>query len=312
MKNSMKDKVIIIPGPTAVGKTEIAIDLALRMNGAIISADSMQIYKYMDIGSAKPTKEELEKVQHYLIDEIDPREPFSVADYKECCEKYIREIISSGKIPIITGGTGLYINSILYDMDFSEAEPDLNYRKQLMEKAKTHGNSYVHEKLRAIDMDLYHRIHPNNLKRVIRALEIYKNTGEIVQSFEESFRKKDDYDYILIGLMRNRQELYDRINHRVDILIQAGLIDEVKELLEKGLKISDISMKGIGYKEVIEYLEGSRDLEETVELIKRNTRRYAKRQMTWFRRYDDVKWCNLSDYTLKEDAINAIIELVKI
>ena len=311
MGNAMKDKVIIIPGPTAVGKTDISIELALRINGEIISADSMQIYKYMNIGSAKPSKDEMQKVRHYLIGEIDPREPFSVADYKVLCKSYIKEILNKGKTPIITGGTGLYINSILYDMNFSQSESDLEYRKQLEEEVLKYGNTFIHEKLKAIDLDLYNRIHPNNVKRVIRALEVYKNTGAIINSFEESFVKNNDYDYILTGLIRDRKELYDRINQRVDFLIKLGLVEEVKSLMEKGLRLSDISMKGIGYKEVIDYLQGNHNLEDTIDIIKRNTRRYAKRQITWFKRYNEIKWYNLSNYTLKEDTINAIIDFIR-
>lgn len=307
----MKKPVIVIVGPTAVGKTEISIELALKIQGEIISADSMQIYKYMDIGSAKPTKEEINDIPHYLIDEIDPAEPFSVSDYQKLAKHYIQQVIRKGKTPVIAGGTGLYVNSLLYKMDFSSMPSDTSFREALEKEAEEHGNEYLHNRLKRIDMHLAERIHPNNVKKVIRAIEVYEQTGEIMKDFGESFIPNEDYQYILIGLTRHREELYDRVNKRVDVLIQSGLIDEVKSLLHSGLTEENISMKGIGYKEVIGYLHDEYDLEYAIWLIKRNTRRYAKRQLTWFRRYDHIKWYNLSEYIYKKDIISDILLNIK-
>lgn len=307
----MNKPVIVLVGPTAVGKTEISIDIALKMNGEIISADSMQIYKYMNIGSAKPSKEEMKGIKHYLIDEIDPSGPFSVSDFQKKARSYIQTIINKNKLPIIAGGTGLYVNSILYNMDFSAMPSDNTLRDRLEEEAKLYGNQYLHDKLKEIDVSLAERLHPNNVKRVIRALEVYYQTGEKIKEFEESFIENTDYKYILIGITRDREELYDRINKRVDLLIEEGLVDEVKNLMAMGLSEDDISMKGIGYKELIGYLNGEYEYDYAVWLIKRNTRRYAKRQLTWFNRYTNIKWYNLSEYTFKDDIINDILYYIK-
>lgn len=306
----MNKNVIFITGPTAIGKTLYAIELAKAINGEIISADSMQIYKYMDIGSAKPSAEELQAVKHYLVDEIDPREDFSVAEYQKIAKKYINKILDMGKVPIISGGTGLYINSLLYDMDFSVMPKQDSLRQELEEEARLHGNDYIHNKLLELDEEAASRIHPNNVKKVIRAIEVTKCSGEGMSDFSQSFVKTKDYNSILICLTRDREELYDRINMRVDILIQSGLVEEIKGLLEMGLTEENISMKGIGYKEILRYLSGEYDLEEGIRLVKRNTRHYAKRQLTWFRRYNEAEWINLSHYNSKEaviDAINGVI-----
>lgn len=303
----MKKPVVIIVGPTAVGKTELSVDIASRIHGEIISADSMQIYKFMNIGSAKPTEEERKGIAHYLIDEIDPSKPFSVSDYRNIAKSYIKEISDRGKIPVITGGTGLYVHSIIYDMDFAAQPSNDSFRKNLEIEAQKYGNTYIHDKLKAIDSALADRIHPNNTKKMIRALEVFYQTGEIIKDFEESFVENNDYNYILVGLTREREELYDRINKRVDMIMEAGLLKEVKDLLASGLTNDNISMKGIGYKELIGFLNGEYDLDHAVWLIKRNTRRYAKRQLTWFKRYKNIYWKNLSEYTLKEDVVNDIL-----
>lgn len=287
-------KVVIIVGPTAVGKTEYAIKTAHKFNGEIVSADSMQIYKYMDIGSAKPTAEEQRAAKHYLVDEIDPRREFSVAEYCPMAKNYIEKIFAKGMLPIISGGTGLYVNSLIYDMDFAKAPKDDAERRRLQGILTAAGPNYLHRILENCDSDAAGRIHPNNTKKVIRAIEAAK-TGEKIPDFENSFKKTSDYEYLLIGLDRNREELYERINMRVDIMINAGLKKEIKELMDKGLDSGDISMKGIGYKEIIGSLKGEYDMDTAAELIKRNTRRYAKRQLTWFRRYPDIHWFNLSE-----------------
>ena len=279
----MKKQIIIIAGPTAVGKTEYAIETAKAINGEIVSADSMQLYKYMDIGSAKPTAEELSQVKHYLVDEIDPREKFSVAQYQKLAKAAIREIFDKGRVPVISGGTGLYINSLMYEMDFAAPPSDEAFRKELEDTALKKGRDYLHSKLAELDPDAAARIHPNNVKKVIRAIEAAQN-GNKIKDFNNAQIPAADYDVLLAGLTRDRAELYERINRRVDILIERGLVDEVSSLMQMGLGYDDISMKGIGYKEIIGSLEGKYTIDEAIELIKKNTRHYAKRQLTWLRR----------------------------
>jgi len=261
----------------------------------------------MDIGSAKPDQEELRLARHHLIDEIDPREPFSVAQYQKRAKTAIADIFARGKTPIISGGTGLYINSLIYDMDFSAPPVDGDYRSELEQLAATKGNAYLHERLAEKDPDAAERIHPNNLKKMIRALEVIENASSGIKSFENSFVKTADYETELICLNRNREELYERINQRVDTLIERGLVEEVQSLLDKGLTFDDISMKGIGYKEIIGHLNGEYDLAQAILMVKQHTRNYAKRQITWFKRYEPMQWFNLSDYESDEHAIESII-----
>lgn len=301
----MKKKIIIIVGPTAVGKTDLSVELAKELNGEIVSADSMQIYKHFNIGSAKPTQEEMQGIKHYLIDEVDPFTNYSAAEYQEHAKKYINEIFEKGKTPIIVGGTGLYVNSLIFDMDFSKSVQDFQYRAELEKLAEEHGNQYVHELLKVIDPKSYEKLHYNNLRKVVRALEIFKVTGETIHDFSSDLVKTEDYDYTFIGLTRNRKRLYVRINKRVDIMVEQGLLDEVKMLKDMGLNESNTSMQGIGYKEVVPYLEGRYDLETMMSLLKQNSRRYAKRQMTWFRRYDDITWF---DYDTEDNIKESIIK----
>lgn len=303
--------VIFVAGPTAVGKTKYAIEIAKAFQGEIISADSMQIYKYMDIGSAKPSKEELAEAKHYLVDEIDPSVEFSAAEYQLLAKKYIEKVFRENKTPIVSGGTGLYLNSLIYDMDFSVMPKQDRFRKELEQEAKLYGAEHVHDRLKTLDPAAAERIHPNNLKKVIRAIEVVETTGEGIREFQESFIPTKDYDCILIGLTRDREELYRRIDIRVDHLMEAGLVKEIESLLEKGLTEDSISMKGIGYKEIISYLHGEYDLAEAVRLVKQNTRRYAKRQMTWLRRYQDMIWFNLSEYETEEKALSVIFEVIR-
>lgn len=305
-----KRKLVIVAGPTAVGKTHFAINLALALNGEIINCDSMQIYKHMNIGSAKPTKEEQSLVPHYLVDEISPLEPFSVAKYQKLAKGYIETIFSKGKLPIVSGGTGLYINSILYDMDFSAPPENNDFRDKMFKFASEKGNNALHNMLKASDPEAAERIHYNNVKKIVRALEAV-NLGRNIKDFSSSPIKTKDYAPILLTLTRNREELYDRINKRVDLIIENGLIGEVKDLLSMGLNEEYISMKGIGYKEIIGYLQGKYDLNEAIHLIKRNTRHLAKRQITWFKRYDDMTWFNISDYKREESCISEIITWLK-
>lgn len=281
----IKKDILVLGGPTAVGKTDLSIKLAKELNGEIISADSMQIYKYMDIGSAKVSKGEMNGVVHHLIDVVDPSINFSVADYKEQGEKAIKEIISRGKLPIIVGGTGLYINSLTCNMNFTEAEKDEEYRKELDKLANEHGNNYIHEMLKEIDPISYNEIHANNRKRVIRALEVYKLTGNPFSSYNagEDFYKSE-YDVHYYVLTMDREKLYERINLRVDIMMEKGLLEECIKLKEMGYTSSMQSMQGIGYKEILYYLEGNVKLQEAINMIKQGSRNYAKRQLTWFRR----------------------------
>lgn len=303
----MNRTILIVAGPTAVGKTEYAVRLAEELSGEIVSADSMQLYRYMDIGSAKPTAEEQRRVKHYLVDEIDPRQPFSAALYQKRAKAAIEEIFAKGRLPVVSGGTGLYVNSLVYDMDFSVSARKDGFREQLEQEARLYGNEFVHQKLAQRDPQAAKRIHPNNLKKVIRALEVAEGGGEIPE-FERSFVQTADYDVVLIGLTRRREELYDRINRRVDLLVEAGLIGEIEGLLAMGLTEENISMKGIGYKEIIGYLHGEYPREEAIRLVKRNTRHYAKRQMTWFRRFGDMKWFELSEEVPPEQPLQEMLE----
>jgi len=300
-------KIIVIAGPTACGKTEYAIIVAQHADGEIVSCDSMQLYKYMSIGSAKPTPEEQAAVRHWLIDEIDPRDEFSVARYRDMAKDAINDILSRGKVPVVAGGTGLYLNSILYDMDFSDADKDTELRKTLMDEAELFGPEFVHKKLEMIDPIKASKIHPNNLKKVIRALE-GASSGKGIADFSDLRTRTADYDVLLIGITRDRDELYDRINRRVDIMVEQGLFKEVEELLEMGLQEEDISMKGIGYKEIIAYFDGVYSKEDAIEKIKQNTRHLAKRQLTWFRRYEDMHWVNISELG-DEGALDEILTL---
>lgn len=281
----MKEKLLVIGGPTAVGKTDLSIKLAQRLNGEIISADSMQIYKYMDIGSAKVTAEEMSGIPHYLIDVITPDIPFSVADFKEHGNKALDTIIAKGKLPIISGGTGLYINSLTCNMTFTEAEKDDEYRQYLETLALEKGNEYIHDMLRECDPISYKEIHPNNRKRVIRALEVFKLTNKPFSSYNagEDFYNSN-YDIYYYVLTMDREKLYNRINMRVDIMMEKGLLEECIRLKDMGYTSDMQSMQGIGYKEILYYLEGKISLEEAVNMIKQGSRNYAKRQLTWFRR----------------------------
>lgn len=295
---NQKKPLIVIVGPTAAGKTSLSIELALEINGEIISADSMQVYKYMDIGTAKPTLEERKGVKHYLIDEVEPDQEFNVAKYKELADKYINEILSKNRLPIMIGGTGLYVDTVINNIQFSETICDWEYRQQLTETAKTKGNEYVHKMLEEVDPDAAARLHPNNLRRIIRALEVYKYTGvPISKHQEESVKKPSPYHTAIIGLTMDRQRLYERINKRIDIMLEQGLIDEVKKLMDMGYTKELTSMKGLGYKEIIDYLNGKTTLDEAIEILKRDTRRYAKRQLTWFRRNENIHWIELTEKT---------------
>lgn len=299
-----KRPLIILTGPTAVGKTELSIKLAKAVNGEIISADSIQVYKYMDIGSAKVTKEEMDGVKHYLIDVLDPTDEFNIYVFKKMATEAMEEIYAKGKVPIIAGGTGFYIQSILYDIEFAEEEGDRTYRHQLEEKASLEGVSVIHKLLEEVDPKSAAQIHENNLKRVIRALEYYHETGQPISEHNEEQRQKiSPYNFRYYVLNMDREKLYERINLRVDIMLENGLLDEVKKLKDMGYSDDLVSMQGIGYKEIRQYIDGKCIYEEAVDTLKKNTRNFAKRQLTWFRREEDVTWLNHENFGNDKDKI---------
>ncbi len=288
-----KIPVIAVVGPTASGKTGLAIDIAKYTDGEIISADSMQIYKHMNIGSAKPTPSECAEAVHHMIDFLEPYEEFSVADYTDMAHKVIYDIYARGKVPVMAGGTGLYINSVINDITFGEIDADYNLRDELNNTAKEKGNEYLLNMLWEIDPEAAEKMHPNNLRRIIRAIEFYRVTGKrISEHQEETQRTVSRYEPLMFCIDWDREVLYERINKRVDIMIEEGLADEVKRLADMGCTREMNSMKGIGYKEVMDYLDGKTSMEGTVEIIKQSSRRYAKRQLTWFRRDKRIHYLN--------------------
>ena len=298
-------KVIVICGPTASGKTKLSIELAKKINGEIVSCDSMQIYKDMNIGTAKPTFEEMQGIKHYLIDFISPDKRYSVAEYKIDAEKAIEEILNKGKIPIVVGGTGLYIDTIIYGIEYPKIEFDDKYRKELEEREKKEGLIKLYEEAKQIDEEAIKKISPNDKKRILRILEIYHATGKNKTEQEIISREKGPkFDYKVFAINMDREKLYERINKRVDIMIDNGLIDEVKKLLNK-YKEFPTAMQGLGYKEVKEYLENKISKEEMIEKIKQESRRYAKRQITWFKKNKQTIWIN--GLNKIEDNINLII-----
>lgn len=300
-----KIPILILTGPTAVGKTKLSIELAKRMDAEIISCDSSQIYRYMDIGSAKVTKEEMEGIVHHLIDVVDPDEDFSVSDFKERATICIRDIHSRGKKVIVTGGTGLYINSLVYDMDFGKSDSDEKLRAELTNLLENNGKEFMHDILKELDPEAAKRIHPNNAVRVIRAIEVCKLGGKM-GDFSKDLKKNEEFDPTIVVLNRDRQVLYDRINLRVDIMFDNGLLKEVQSLMDKGYTKEMTSMKAIGYKEVIDYFDGVYSLEEAREKIQHGSRRYAKRQITWFKRYEDALWIDLDTVVDLDDQIKQI------
>lgn len=296
--------LVILAGPTAVGKTELSIRLAKRINGAIISADSMQVYKYMDIGSAKIMPDEMEGVKHYLIDELDPSDEFNIVRFQQMAKDALKEIYANGQIPIVAGGTGFYIQALLYDIDFTHQDSDEAFRKEMADYAAEYGAEALHEKLKEIDPVSYKTIHANNTKRVIRALEYYRMTGQPISAHnEQEHQKVSPYNFAYFVLTDDRKHLYDRIDYRVDLMMKKGLVDEVKNLYDMGYHKDMVSMQGLGYKELLSYLDGECSLEEAVYIIKRETRHFAKRQLTWFRRERDVIWLDKSAYQYNDQRI---------
>ncbi len=293
----MDNNLVILTGPTAVGKTDLSIKLAKAISGSVISADSMQVYKGMDIGTAKITPEEMKGIPHFLIDEFDPEFEFNVVEFANLARKYAADIYDAGRIPIITGGTGFYIQAFLYDIDFDEAEEDKDYRDKLLALSKEKGPEHLHKMLIGIDPDAAEAIHFNNVKRVIRALEYHHLTGKLISVHNAAERQnKSPYNFAYFVLTDKRDILYDRIEKRIDIMMEAGLVEEVSRLRDRGLTKNNVSMKGLGYKEILAYLDGECTLEEAVYILKRDTRHFAKRQLTWFKRERDVIWIDKSEF----------------
>ena len=302
---------VVLTGPTAVGKTALSIELAKAISGAIISADSMQVYKHMDIGSAKIMPEEMEEIRHYLVDEFEPDEEFHVARFVERAKECLNEIYREGKIPIIVGGTGFYIQALLYDVNFSEQNTNTEYRKELEYLAEEKGAEYLHKMLKEVDAASAEAIHANNKKRVIRALEFYHLTGTKISEHNETEKQKTSpYNFAYFVLTDNRKHLYERIEKRVDMMIKNGLVEEVQKLKDMGYHREMVSMQGLGYKEILDYLDGKMTLEEAVSLIKKETRHFAKRQLTWFRRERDVIWFDKEKYEYNEEHI--LRDMIKI
>lgn len=299
-----KQPLIILSGPTAVGKTALSIELAKRVNGAIISADSMQVYKYMDIGSAKIMPEEMNGIKHYLIDELNPEDEFNIVVFQQKAKAALAEIYANGQIPIIAGGTGFYIQALLYDIDFDNQDCNEEFRAKLEQIAKEQGNEVLHARLKEIDPVSAEKIHANNVKRVIRALEFYHLTGKPISEHNEAEQQKESpYNFAYFVLNDDRENLYKRIDMRVDVMLKNGLVDEVKKLKEMGYHRDMVSMQGLGYKEILDYLDGKSTLEEAVYILKRETRHFAKRQLTWFRREKEVLWINKQEFNYNDTAI---------
>ena len=312
VKEQEKKPLIILTGPTAAGKTKLSIGLAKKIGGEIISADSMQVYKKMDIGTAKIRPEEMDGVPHYLVDEFDPSEEFNVVVFVQRAKAAMEKIYAAGHIPIIVGGTGLYIQSLLYDINFSQHEEKESYRKELEQLAKEKGKEYLYEILKKVDPEYAQIVHFNNVKKVIRALEYHKETGgKLSEHNKEQRQKESPYNFAYFVLYHDREVLYDRINKRVDIMMEDGLLDEVKGLIEEGYAKNLVSMQGLGYKEFFDYFDGTISLEDTVDKIKQDTRRFAKRQLTWFRREKEVIWLNKKEYEQEEALLAAVLDRIK-
>ncbi|MCI8491131.1 MAG: tRNA (adenosine(37)-N6)-dimethylallyltransferase MiaA [Lachnospiraceae bacterium] len=309
----IKQPFIILSGPTAVGKTELSVRLAEKIQGSIISADSMQVYRHMDIGSAKIKPEEMHGIPHYLIDELEPQEEFNIVTFQTLAKRYLKEIYAAGRIPILAGGTGFYIQSVLYDIDFSQEESSDTIRRELEAFARQEGSFALHQRLNQVDEASAKAIHPNNVKRVIRALEFYEQNGyPISKHNEEERRKKSPYNFAYFVLNDHRAAIYQRIEQRIDQMMDDGLLQEVKQLKELGCHKGMISMQGLGYKELLAYLDGELSLEEAIYILKRDTRHFAKRQLTWFGREQEAIWLNKDAFAYNEDAILAnMISILK-
>lgn len=308
MSDTGKPRLIILTGPTSVGKTGLSIRLASGLSGEIISADSMQVYRHMDIGTAKITGDQMRGIPHHLIDILEPTEEYNVARFKEEAQKAVSEISKRGKLPIIAGGTGFYIQALLYDIDFSD-NAQTDYRRELFDAAAEYGNEYLFEKLKEVDPKAASYLHANDVKRVTRALEFYKETGMRISEHNDNERKKEPiYDHAYFVLNMPREQLYNNIDRRVDDMIENGLVDEVRRLKDMGCTEDTVSMKGLGYKEILRFLSGDISLDEAVYTIKRDTRHFAKRQLTWFKRERDVIWINKDEFDNDDERIAEFIK----
>lgn len=308
----MKRPLIILTGPTAVGKTHLSIALAKAVNGEIISADSMQVYQQMDIGTAKIRPEEMDGVVHHLVDVLSPMEEFNIVKFQTMAKACMEEIYRKGKIPVLVGGTGFYIQAVLYDIDFTQTCEDKEYRKQLWDYAKEEGEEALHHLLAQKDPKAAKEIHPNNVKKVIRALEFYESTGQQISKHNEEQRKKESpYQFLYFVLNQDREILYERIEKRIDQMIEEGLVDEVKALKDQGCHRDMVSMKGLGYKEILAYLDGEMSLAEATDLLKKETRHFAKRQLTWFRREKEPIWIEKGEFKSEEDILAFMMELIR-
>lgn len=307
-----KRPLIILTGPTAVGKTALSIGLAKAVDGEIISADSMQVYRKMNIGTAKIQQSEMQGVRHHLIDILDPGEDFNVVLFKKYALEAMKDIYSRGKIPVVVGGTGFYIQALLYDINFEDNDNDMSYREELQTLAAEHGNSYIHDMLAGVDPESAEKIHENNVKRVIRALEFYKKTGTKISKHNEAESQKESpYNFEYFVLNDDRQKLYDRIDRRIDIMLEDGLLDEVRSLVDEGYSRDLVSMQGLGYKEMIDYIQERYTLDEAVYTLKRDTRHFAKRQVTWFKREKQVTWVNKNEFDSEADILSFMIERLR-
>ena len=310
MKQQYKTKkpLIILTGPTAVGKTKLSIELAKAVNGQMISADSMQVYRHMDIGTAKIRSEEMQGIPHYLIDVLDPWESFDVVRFQTMAKEALEKIYAAGAIPIVVGGTGFYIQALLYDIDFDENDSETDYRTELQSFADLHGSEALHDRLRQVDEKSALMIHPNNVKRVIRALEFYHQTGTRISEHNETQRQKESpYRFVYFVLDDERGRIYRRIDQRIDQMLDQGLVAEVKQLRDMGCTRDMVSMQGLGYKEILAYLDGECTLEEAVYILKRDTRHFAKRQLTWFRREQEVRWIERQEYPNEAAMLQAML-----
>lgn len=308
-----KKPLIVLTGPTAVGKTALSIQLARRIGGEIISADSMQVYRHMDIGTAKIRLEEMDGVPHHLIDILEPTEDFNVVRFQALARAAAEDIYSRGKIPIVAGGTGFYIQALLNDIDFTQIDENTQFREEMERLAAEQGAEVLHERLRAVDPESAEAIHANNVKRVIRALEYYEQTGEKISAHNEAERAKTSpYHFFYYVLNTDRAVLYERIEKRIDEMMEEGLVEEVRQLQAMGCRRDSVAMQGLGYKEILDYLDGACTLEDAIYKIKRDTRHFAKRQITWFKREKHVTWINKKDYNYEEDKIlEVMLESVK-
>lgn len=310
MKQQYKTKkpLIILTGPTAVGKTKLSIELAKAVNGQMISADSMQVYRHMDIGTAKIRPEEMQDIPHYLIDVLDPWESFDVVRFQTMAKEALEKIYTAGAIPIVVGGTGFYIQALLYNIDFDENDSETGYRSELQSFADRHGAEALHDRLRQVDEKSADMIHPNNIKRVIRALEFYHQTGTRISEHNETQRQKESpYRFVYFVLDDERERIYRRIDQRIDQMLDQGLVAEVKQLRDMGCTRDMVSMQGLGYKEILAYLDGECTLEEAVYILKRDTRHFAKRQLTWFRREHEVRWIERQEYPDEAAMLQAML-----